>query len=77
MTTRRDFIRQGALWVAGALIVEPPLKRLWAFPSNPLTQGRSGAKRPLTNEEVLDIICKHNEMQWERLLAVMAKGAAR
>lgn len=33
MTSRRDFIRQGALWVAGAALIEP--KRLWAFPVNP------------------------------------------
>lgn len=38
MTTRRDFIRQGALFVAAAAIIEP--RRLWAFPTNPL--GRQG-----------------------------------
>lgn len=33
MTTRRDFVRQGALWVAAAAIVpiEEPLKRIWAL----------------------------------------------
>lgn len=35
MTTRRDFIRQGALWVAGAALVEPVTRKLWAFPVNP------------------------------------------
>lgn len=33
---RRDFIRRGSLWVAGAVAVEPVIKRLWAFPTNPL-----------------------------------------
>ena len=34
---RRDFIRRGSLWVAGATVVaEPIIKRLWAFPTNPL-----------------------------------------
>lgn len=35
MKTRRDFIRQGALWVAGAALVEPVTRKLWAFPVNP------------------------------------------
>lgn len=35
-TSRRDFIRRGALWVAGAALVEPVAKKLWAFPTNPL-----------------------------------------
>lgn len=47
MTTRRQFLRQGALYVAavaaGDLLWEP--KRLWAFPVNPLgsLEGLSGA----------------------------------
>jgi hypothetical protein len=44
MTTRRDFIRRGALWVAGAVVLEEPIKRLWAFPNNPAT-GLSGPQR--------------------------------
>ena len=36
MTTRRDFIRRGALWLTAAAIVEPVARKLWAFPTNPL-----------------------------------------
>jgi hypothetical protein len=43
MTTRRDFIRQGALWVGAAalapVLAERPIKRLWAFPNNPAVYG--------------------------------------
>ena len=35
MTSRRDFIRKGSLWVAGAaavaLLPEEPIKRIWAL----------------------------------------------
>lgn len=40
MTSRRQFLRQGALWVAGAVVLEEPIKRLWAFPTNPLGSSR-------------------------------------
>lgn len=36
MTTRREFLRRGALWVAAAAVVEPVARKLWAFPTNPL-----------------------------------------
>lgn len=37
MTTRREFFRRGALWVAAAAVVEPVARKLWAFPTNPLS----------------------------------------
>lgn len=37
---RRDFVRKGSLWTMGALLVEEPIKRLWAFPTNPLGEVR-------------------------------------
>lgn len=40
MTTRREFLRRGALWVAAAAVVEPVARKLWAFPTNPLARRR-------------------------------------
>lgn len=39
-TSRRQFLRQGSLWLAGAVVLEEPIKRLWAFPTNPLGSSR-------------------------------------
>lgn len=54
MTTRRDFIRQGALFVAAGALIEP--KRLWAFPTNPL--GRSTVIDPVAGIEDLNQLLK-------------------
>lgn len=59
MTTRRDFLRRGALWVAGAALVEPVARKLWAFPTNPL--GYNANPPGLTDAEYLRGILGSNE----------------
>lgn len=57
-TSRRAFIRQGALWVVGAALVEPVHRKLWAFPHNPTVQ-------PLSDEEYLTRLLTATNRAWE------------
>ena len=65
MTTRRDFIRRGALWVAGAALVEPVARKLWAFPTNPL-----GASRLIHSASSLHWLDAGNYKGWTVLFEV-------
>lgn len=71
MTTRRDFIRRGALWVAGAALVEPVARKLWAFPTNPLV---ANTTQRLGHGDMWDLHLTYGDFIHGERVALLSNG---